>query len=88
MSTSSVPPAADPPAAGVPAVPAVPAALAAELAGLPETDRTRILTVIAANHAPTTLTIYAHAWRQWTAWCAGRAIPSRCRPVRAPCAPT
>jgi hypothetical protein len=44
------------------------------MAGLPQADRTRILAVIAANHAPTTLTIYAYAWRQWTAWCAGRDL--------------
>jgi len=71
MTTSPITPTADTPAAGASAVPA---ALAAELAGLPETDRTRILAVIAANHAPSTLTIYAYAWRQWTAWCAGRDL--------------
>jgi integrase len=71
MSTSPVSPAASAPTGGAPAVPA---ALAAELAGLPETDRTRILAVIDAHHAPTTLTIYAYAWRQWTAWCAGRDL--------------
>ena len=52
----------------------VPTALAGELAGLSETDTTRILTVIAANHAPTTLSVYAYAWRQWSAWCAGRGL--------------
>src|SRR3954469_25806122 len=66
MNSSSVTPAAG--------IGVVPVALAAELAGLPETDRTRILAVIAANHAPTTLTIYAYAWRQWTTWCAGRDL--------------
>lgn len=52
MNTSPLTPAASP---------AVLAALEAELAGLPGTDRTRILAVIAANHAPTTLTIYTYA---------------------------
>src|SRR3954452_11774577 len=70
MSTSPVTP-------GAGTSPVVPVALAPDLAGLAElseTDIARIRTVIAANRAPTTLTMYAHAWRQWTAWCAGRGL--------------
>jgi integrase len=52
----------------------VPPALAKELAGLPDTDLTRILALIAANHAPATLTIYGYAWRQWQAWAADRGL--------------
>jgi integrase len=54
--------------------PALPPALAIDLAGLSETDAARIAAVIAANHAPTTLVVYAYAWRQWQAWCIARGL--------------
>lgn len=44
--------------------------------GLTEADALRIRTAIAANHAETTLTVYACAWRQWEAWCLGRNLES------------
>jgi hypothetical protein len=32
--------------------------------------------VIAANRAPATLVVYAYAWGQWQAWCAGLGLCS------------
>jgi len=46
------------------------------LAGLTETDAARITTAIAANHAESTLAVYACAWRRWEAWCVGRSLES------------
>ena len=43
-------------------------------AGLTETDIGRITTAIAANHAKSTLAVYACAWRRWEAWCLGRGL--------------
>jgi integrase len=42
--------------------------------GPTEDDATRIAAAIAANHAETTRKVYAHAWRQWVCWCAGRGL--------------
>lgn len=51
-----------------------PGAAADPLAGLTETDIGRITTAIAANHAETTLAVYACAWRRWEDWCVGRGL--------------
>lgn len=42
--------------------------------GLTEDDADRIAAALAANHAETTRTVYAYAWRRWVSWCAGRGI--------------
>lgn len=57
-------------------VPALPPGLAIDLAGLSEPDAARIAAVVAANHAPTTLAVYAYAWGQWQSWCAGHGLCS------------
>jgi hypothetical protein len=44
--------------------------------GLTDADATRITAAIAAARTETTRTVYAHAWRQWERWCAGRGIPA------------
>jgi integrase len=41
---------------------------------LTEADATRVAAAVAANHAEATRKVYAHAWREWVRWCAGRGL--------------
>jgi integrase len=46
------------------------------LVGLTVDDAVRIAAALDAAHAESTRIVYAHTWRVWERWCAGRDIPA------------